>query len=191
MLIVGRAVAGAGAAALFSGSMTIIAYCVPLRKRAVYIAALSSMFGIASVVGPILGGAFTDRISWRWCFWINLPFGAVALAAVFFFFSNPPKRHEDMTIKEKLEQIDVLGAVLLICSIVCLLLALQWGGTVYPWSHRNVWGCLLGFGLLISAFIGVQLWRKEKATMPPRILGQRTVGACALFSAFLAMALYR
>ena len=66
MLIIGRAVAGAGAAALFSGGMTIVAYSVPLRKRAIYIAALSSMFGIASVVGPILGGALTDKASWRW-----------------------------------------------------------------------------------------------------------------------------
>ena len=69
MLIVGRAVAGAGAAALFSGAMTIIGYAVPLRTRPVYIGLLSSMFGISSVVGPILGGAFTDRLTWRWCFW--------------------------------------------------------------------------------------------------------------------------
>ena len=69
MLIVGRAVAGAGAAALFSGGMTIIAYSVPLRKRPIYIGFLSSMFGISSVIGPILGGAFTDRLTWRWCFW--------------------------------------------------------------------------------------------------------------------------
>ena len=70
MLIVGRAVAGAGAAALFSGGMTIVGFAVPLRKRAIYIAALSSMFGISSVVGPILGGVLTDRASWRWCFWM-------------------------------------------------------------------------------------------------------------------------
>ena len=69
MLIVGRAVAGAGAAALFSGGMTIIAYSVPLRTRPIYIGLLSSMFGISSVIGPILGGAFTDRLTWRWCFW--------------------------------------------------------------------------------------------------------------------------
>jgi len=66
MFIVGRAVAGAGAAALFSGGMTIVGYSVALRKRPIYIAALSSMFGIASVVGPILGGALTDKASWRW-----------------------------------------------------------------------------------------------------------------------------
>lgn len=68
MFIIGRAIAGAGAAALYSGGMTIIGFSVPLRKRAIYIAALSSMFGIASVVGPILGGAFTDRLSWRCMF---------------------------------------------------------------------------------------------------------------------------
>jgi len=67
MLIVGRAVAGVGAAALFSGSMIIVAYSVPLRKRPIYIGLISSMFGIASVVGPILGGAFTDRECILWC----------------------------------------------------------------------------------------------------------------------------
>lgn len=95
-----------------------------------------------------------------------------------------------MTVRDKLKQIDFLGAFFLICAIVCLLLALQWGGSEYPWSDSRVWGCLLGFGLIISCFIGIQVWRKDGATMPPRILRQRTVGACALFSAFLAMAIY-
>lgn len=64
MLVVGRAVAGVGAAAIFSGSMTIVGYTVPLRKRSLYIASIASMFGIASVVGPILGGVFTDQLTW-------------------------------------------------------------------------------------------------------------------------------
>lgn len=66
MLIVGRAVAGAGASALFSGGLNIIGFSVPLRTRPIYVACLSSMFGIASVVGPLLGGALTDKVSWRW-----------------------------------------------------------------------------------------------------------------------------
>ncbi|KIW91149.1 uncharacterized protein Z519_08044 [Cladophialophora bantiana CBS 173.52] len=191
MLIVGRAVAGVGAAAIFSGGMTIVAYSVPLRKRPIYIGLLSSMFGIASVVGPILGGAFTDRVSWRWCFYINLPIGAIAITAVFFFFKNPERRHSNLTLRQKIGQLDLLGAFFLICAIVCLLLALQWGGVTYAWSNSQVWGCILGFGLLIIVFTGIQLWKGDLATLPPRImLRQRTVFVCAFFSAFLAMGLY-
>ena len=190
MLIIGRAVAGCGAAALFSGAMTIVAFTVPLRKRAFFIAMLSSMFGIASVVGPLLGGAFTDRLSWRWCFWINLPVGGVALATVFLFFKNPPREDSTLTFREKIAEMDILGAFFLICAIICLLLALQWGGTTYAWSDSKVWGCLLGFGLLILVFIGLQVWRGDRATIPPRIVKQRTVAAGCLFSLFLALALY-
>lgn len=190
MFIVGRAIAGAGAAALFSGGMTIIAYTVPLQKRPIYIAALSSMFGIASVVGPVLGGALTDKASWRWCFWINLPFGGVSLLVVFFFFTNPKRQYSHMTVWARLKEIDILGACFLISSVVCLLLALQWGGQKYPWHNSKVWGNILGFGLLIIIFIGIQFRRGGRATLPPNILKQRTVLVCCLFTALLSMALY-
>lgn len=72
MLIVGRAIAGAGGAGLYSGGMTILGYSIPLNQRAIYLAAFASMFGISSIVGPILGGTFTDKLSWRWCFWYFL-----------------------------------------------------------------------------------------------------------------------
>lgn len=190
MFIIGRAIAGAGAAALYSGGMTIIGFSVPLRKRAIYIAALSSMFGIASVVGPILGGAFTDRLSWRWCFWINLPFGGISLAVVFFFFSNPERKYNHIPIKERLKNIDMAGAVFLICAIVSLLLALQWGGFTYPWSNSKVWGTLLGFGLIIAVFIVIQFYQGDKATIPVRVFKQRTILVSCVFSALLSMALY-
>ncbi|RDW85813.1 hypothetical protein BP5796_04138 [Coleophoma crateriformis] len=190
MLIVGRAVAGAGASALFSGAMTIVGFTVPLIRRPMYIAAISSMFAISSVIGPLLGGALTDKASWRWCFWINLPFGAIALGAVGFFFKPPKRKESTMSTKEKILQIDLLGAILLICAIVCLLLALQWGGSTYPWSNSKVWGCLLGFGLLIIIFIVQQFRRGERATIPPRIFGQRTVLSACIYSCFLSMGLY-
>lgn len=192
MLIVGRAIAGAGAAGLFSGGMTIIGFTVPLQRRAIFIALLSSMFGIASIVGPLVGGVLTDapNLTWRWCFWINLPFGAVALLAVSLFFKNPKRKNLDLTFKQKLAQMDLFGASILIGGIVCLLLALQWGGSVYPWSDSRVWGCLLGFCLFITAFIALQLWLGEKATIPPRIMKQRTVAAGCAFSLLLAMAVY-
>lgn len=189
-LIVGRAIAGVGAAGLYSGGMTIIGYSVPLRRRAIYLASLASMFGIASIVGPVLGGAFTDKLTWRWCFWINLPFGGLAIATVVFFFKNPTRRNSDKTLKQKMKEMDLLGAFFLISAIVCLLLALQWGGITYPWHDSKVFGCLIGFGLLIIVFIVLQLRAGEHATIPPRIIGQRTVTASALTLVFLAMGIY-
>ena len=85
---------------------------------------------------------------------------------------------------------DLLGAFFLICSIICLLLALQWGGTTYAWPDSKVWGCRLGFGLIITVFIGLQLSRGDKATIPPRIVCQRTVLGGCLFCMFMALALY-
>ncbi|KAK6359414.1 hypothetical protein TWF696_000574 [Orbilia brochopaga] len=192
--IVGRAVAGVGAAALFSGGMTIIGYTVPLRKRPIYIAALSSMFGISSVVGPLLGGAFTDAkaLTWRWCFWINLPIGGVAFAVVLFFFKNPERKQAaGLTVRERIARIDILGAFFLISAIICLLLALQWGGFTYKWSDSRVWGCILGFGLIISIFIYIQFREGDNATIPPRIfLRNRTVLAACTFNSFLSMGIY-
>ncbi|TVY44502.1 Efflux pump [Lachnellula subtilissima] len=190
MLIIGRAIAGAGASALFSGSMNILGFTVPLHKRPLYIASISSMFGISSVVGPLLGGAFTDNLSWRWCFWINLPIGAIAIVTVAIFFKPPKRLANNMTVKQKILEIDLLGALLLICSIVCLLLALQWGGTTYPWKNSKVWGCIVGFVLIIILFVAQQFRRGDRATIPPRIFGQRTVLFSSLYSCFLSMGLY-
>ncbi|KAH8114084.1 MFS general substrate transporter [Phellopilus nigrolimitatus] len=191
MLIIGRAVAGAGASALFQGGLTIVGFSVPLRKMPIYIAVLSSMFGIASVVGPILGGALTDRASWRWCFWINLPFGGVAFTTVFFFFKPPKRRLVNLTLMQKIKKIDILGAVFLICAIVCLLLALQWGGTTHPFKSPKIWGLLLGFALMVLVFIGIQFYRGDDATVPPRIfIRQRTVCTASIFACLLSMGLY-
>ena len=80
--------------------------------------------------------------------------------------------------------------IVLICAIVCLLLALQWGGLVYSWKNSKVWGNLLGFGLIISVFIGIQIWQKDRATIPLRVMKQQTVLVSCVFTAFLSMALY-
>ena len=95
-----------------------------------------------------------------------------------------------MSIKARIKEIDLVGATLLICAIVSLLLALQWGGQTYAWGNSKVWGTLLGFGLIISVFIGCQIWQKERATIPLRVFKQRTVLVSCVFSALLSMALY-
>jgi MFS family permease len=129
MLIVGRAIAGSGGAGLYSGGMTMLAYAIPLKQRTIYLACLSSMFGIAAIVGPILGGVFTDQLTWRWCFWINLPFGGLTIVTVAGFFKSPKRDFSHITFKQKIKEMDLIGATFLIGAIVCLLLALQWGGS--------------------------------------------------------------
>lgn len=135
-LIIGRAVAGVGSAGIFSGALVIIAYAVPLVKRPIFTGIIGGMYGLASVAGPLMGGAFTDKVSWRWCFYINLPIGAVTIFGIAWFFDSPPRKNEtSIGFKDRVQQFDPIGTVLFIPCIVCLLLALQWGGTKYPWSN--------------------------------------------------------
>ena len=122
---------------------------------------------------------------------INLPFGAIAVLIVFFFFQSPKRSFTEITLKQKLLEMDVVGAGFLISAIVCLLLSLQWGGLQYPWSESKVWGCMLGFFLLIIIFIGIQVRLGDRATIPVKILKQRTILATAMTLAFMSMGLYR
>lgn len=111
VLIVGRAIAGLGCSGIFSGSLIILAHSVPLHQRPLYTGLIGGMFGIASVAGPLLGGVFTDsHLTWRWCFYINLPIGAVTLLIIGFLFTAPNRKKVDkITTKEKLAQFDFIG----------------------------------------------------------------------------------
>ncbi|KAJ9271103.1 hypothetical protein DTO212C5_2761 [Paecilomyces variotii] len=190
-LILGRAVAGLGAAGIFSGAMLIISRTVPLRQRPTYMGLIGGMYGIASVAGPLMGGAFTDRVTWRWCFYINLPFGAVTAIFIIFFFQTPGKKvKSNLTLIEQLRQLDFEGTALFIPGVVCLLLALQWGGTTYPWHNGRIIALFVLFGVLISGFVGVQIWKQERATVPPRVFMNRNVWACSLFAASLGAAFF-
>ncbi|KAJ8098464.1 major facilitator superfamily domain-containing protein [Lipomyces tetrasporus] len=179
-LIVGRAIAGLGSAGIFSGALVIIAYSVPLDKRPVYNGLLGSMYGIASVAGPLMGGAFTDHISWRWCFYVNLPFGAVTIAAIVFFLESPKQSFTGPTSwKERLNQLDIVGTIVFVPAIVCLLLALQWG---YAWSNARIIALFVIFGVLIIIFLGVQIRKGNYALVPPRIVRQRSMAFSTAFA---------
>ncbi|RTE75502.1 hypothetical protein BHE90_010053 [Fusarium euwallaceae] len=179
--IIGRAIAGMGSAGIFSGSSVILTQILPLEKRPMYIGMMGSIFGVASIVGPLMGGAFTDNVTWRWCFYINLPIGGAVLAVLFLFLHVPQVTNTE-TLKRQFIRMDPIGTVLFLPGIVCLILALQWGGASYPWSDGRIIALFIVAGVLLLAFMGVQIWRQEDATTPPRIVSQRSV-ACGIFYA--------
>lgn len=116
--------------------MVVITYALLLDQRPKYQGFFGAVFGISSVLGPLVGGAFTTNVTWRWCFYINLPFGGLIMALVFFLLQIPPGPNSKMTSKEKLRQLNALGLLALLPGVVCLCLALQWGGTTYAVSFQ-------------------------------------------------------
>ncbi|KAK5046733.1 hypothetical protein LTR84_007494 [Exophiala bonariae] len=190
-LIIGRAIAGIGVGGIFSGALVIIAHSLPLIRRPMVFGLTGAMWGLASVAGPLLGGVFTDHLSWRWCFYINLPIGAFSIVVVVFVLNIPqdPKLAEKPILKRILE-LDLIGASILIPAIICLLLAVQWGGSTYPWNSSRIIGLFVGAGILLVLF-GVSQWRLgEAATIPPRLLRQRTLMAACAFVFFFGAGIF-
>lgn len=150
VLIGGRVLAGVGGGGIQTMVFIIITEILPIDKRPLGMALLGAVFGIASVLGPLVGGAFTSGVSWRWCFYINLPIGAVALT-VFLFTFNPPR--VKVNFVQKLKLIDYLGVFLITSGLVLLLLAMTLGsGGQYAWNSAAVICCFVLGGVLTIAF---------------------------------------
>lgn len=183
--IIGRALAGVGTAGLFSGAIVIFSYTLPLRKRPAAFGLVGGMWGVASVAGPLLGGAFTDHATWRWCFYINLPIGGAAMVAIFFFLHiNRVNNPDNQSWFDRIKQLDLLGTAILIPAIVCLLLALQWGGTEHPWKSSRIIGLFVGFGVMAIIFAAIQLREGDNGTLPPRLFKNRNVLLAMMFAFF-------
>ena len=191
-LIVGRVITGVGGAGIASGAFFLITILVPLQSRPKYTGAVGSVFGLASIIGPLLGGYLTT-VTWRWCFWINVPIGAVSLVLLVFLTpkSPPPVRPAD-SWPGKVNQLDPLGFLLIGPAIICVLFAIQWGGVKYAWSNGRIIALFVVFGLLALAFIASQIWRQDKATIPPHIFLQRSiwVGSIAMVGIGSCLVIY-
>ncbi|KAF7558919.1 hypothetical protein G7046_g5232 [Stylonectria norvegica] len=186
-LIIGRAVQGLGAAGLVGGGYTIAAFVIPPNLQPTVVGLMGSVFTIASVAGPLLGGVFTSDVTWRWCFYINLPVGAVTILCMLVFFRTPAlaKLSHGTAFKEILISFDPVGSVLMFSGVLCFLIAVQWGGVKYPWNSAMEIGLLVGC-VVISTLFAINEWLQgDRALIVFRILRTRSIGACAGFIFFL------
>jgi Arabinose efflux permease len=162
--------------------LSLVPFIAPPAKRPIMIGLISASRGLATTFGPLIGGALTERVSWRWNFYINLPLG-VAIQVAFFAFVRPPKRESEAFTSwtDLVQNLDLFGLISLLPSVVCLLLALQWGGIKYPWSDPRVIVLLVLCGGLAIAFTLTEMWQGPKALLPPRVFTQRTVSAASFY----------
>ena len=201
--IIGRAIAGLGSAGIFSGGMMIILPLVPLRRRPVFTSMFGVAFGISSVLGPILGGTLTDHVwvdsvsakrwscadsvsTWRWCFYLNLPFGGFTLLAVLLFLHIESPKREKLTAIGQLKRLDPIGIFFFVPSMVSLILALQWGGSTYSWSASKVIGLLVTFSVLFLTFVVVEVLTPETAMAPTRVVLNRSIAGSMAFMFLLS-----
>lgn len=163
--------------------ISIIIHTLPLRKRSTYAGLGAAMEAAASLVAPLLGGLLTDKLSWRWCFFIQLPLIAALIAIIVFFLDMSVGQAADsLSVMSVLRKSDILGTAIFVPAISLLILALQWGGQRYEWSDWRVILPICLFVALFALFIWHQSRLGQLATVPLHILRRRNVLFGFLFS---------
>ncbi|GLV84966.1 MFS transporter [Streptomyces lavendulae subsp. lavendulae] len=180
MLILWRGVQGVGAGGLMVTSMALIADVVPLRERGKYQGAIGAVFGVATVIGPLLGGFFTDHLSWRWAFYVNVPIAILVVVAA--ARTIPSVRAAGRPV------IDYLGIALVAVGASALILATSWGGNEYAWNSPVIIGLFAGGALALALFCLVET-RAAEPMLPMRLFSNPVFTVCSVLSFIVGFAM--
>ncbi|MGE2735199.1 MDR family MFS transporter [Mycolicibacterium vaccae] len=180
MLVASRALQGIGGGALMVTAAALIGEVIPLRDRGRYQGALGAVFGVTTVIGPLLGGYFTDHLTWRWAFWINVPLGIVVLAVALTTIPALNRRGRPV--------IDYAGIVLIGLGASGLTLATSWGGGTFAWSSPTIIGLFVGSAVALAAFVRVEL-RAREPILPIRLFASPVFTVCCILSFIVGFAM--
>jgi EmrB/QacA subfamily drug resistance transporter len=180
-LIAFRALQGLGGGGLIALSMAIVGDIVPPRDRGRYQGVFGGVFGAASVLGPLLGGVFTEQLSWRWVFYINLPIGVVALIVIAAVLHIPVRRTS--------HRIDYVGMAAVAAAATCLVLVTSLGGTTLDWGSPAIVSLAVVGVALVAVFVLVERHAQEPV-LPPRLFRGRTFVVCSVISFIIGFAMF-
>ncbi|WP_151735637.1 MDR family MFS transporter [Paenibacillus tengchongensis] len=181
-----RAIQGVGGGALMPIAFTIVFDIFPAEKRGKLTGLFGAVFGISSVIGPLLGAYITDYVGWQWIFYINLPLGIIAFFLIAFFYKE--------SIAHAEQKIDWGGAFTLVGAIICLMFALELGGNQYAWDSSIILGLFAGFAVLLIAFLFIERYAREPvisfAMFRDRLFATSSLIALFYGSAFIVATIY-